>query len=73
MPGLYIALGLIVAAVVSGMIGGKDIEKPTRLFNLFRRRRNSNNLSTGGGVRLRHDSHMARNRQATSRSRYEKG
>lgn len=41
MPGLYIALGLIVAAVVSGMIGGKDIEKPTRLFNLFRRRRNS--------------------------------
>jgi len=55
MTGLYIALILaafvIVAGVVSGMMGGKNIEKPTRLFNLFRRRRHSGRSHHRRGVR----------------------
>jgi len=55
MPGLYIALGLaafvVVYGVVSGMMGGKNIEKPTRLFNLFRRRRHSSRSNHRRNVR----------------------
>jgi len=55
MTGLYIALILaafvVVYGVVSGMMGGKNIEKPTRLFNLFHRRRNSRSSHHRRGVR----------------------